>query len=82
MFQTDWKSHNLNFAVKKNYIAAPLVIEREENLNNLTLKQLIDHSYEQNPLPNQVLQLLADGSNYSKDLTIADYVNIDGRLHY
>ena len=33
-------------------------------------------------MPNQVLQLLANGTNYSKDLTIADCTNIDSKLHY
>ena len=60
----------------------PLVIKEEENLDNLTLEQLIDHGYEQNPLPRRVLQLLANSANYSKDLTIADCVNVDGRLYY
>ena len=33
-------------------------------------------------MPNQVLHLLADGANYSKDHTIPDCANVDGRLHY
>ena len=82
MVQTVLKSHNLDSTVKKDLVVAPLVIEGEENLDDLTLEQLIDRGYEQDPLPNRVLQLLADGANYSKDLTIADCVNVDGRLHY
>ena len=82
MIQTVLKPHNLDSAVKKNLIAAPLVIEGEENLDNLTLEQLIDRGYEQDLFPNRVLQLLANGANYSKDPTIADYANVDGRLHY
>ena len=82
MVQTILKPHNLNFVIKKDLVAAPLIIEGEENLDDLTLEQLIDYSYEQDPLPNWVLQLLANEANYSKDLTIADCANIDGRLHY
>ena len=68
--------------MKKDLVAAPLVIEGEENLDDLTLEQLIDRSYKQDSLPNRVLQLLVNGTNYFKDLTIVDYVNVDGRLHY
>ena len=38
--------------MKKDPVAAPLVIEEEENLDDLTLEQLIDRGYEQNLLPN------------------------------
>ena len=82
MIQTVLKPHNLDSAMKKDLFATLLVIEGEENLNDLTLEQLIDRSYEQDPLLNRVSQLLADGANYSKDLTIANYANVDGRLHY
>ena len=68
--------------MKKDLVAAPLIIEGEENLDDLTLEQLIDCGYGQDPLPKQVLQLLVDGANYFKDLTIADCVNVDGRLDY
>ena len=68
--------------MKKDFVATPLVIEGEENLDDLTLEQFIDRGYEQDLLPNQVLQLLADGANYFKDFTIADCINIDGRLNY
>ena len=44
--QTVLKSHNLDSAVKKDLFTAPLVIEGEENLDDLTLEQLIDHDYE------------------------------------
>ena len=82
MVQTILKPYNLDSAVKKDLVAAPLVIEREENLDDLTLEQLIDPGDEQDPLPNRVLQLLANRANYSKDFTIANCANIDGRLHY
>ena len=80
--QTVLKPHNLDSAVKKDLVATLLVIEREENLDDLTLEQLIDRGYEQDPLPNRVFQLLANEANYSKNLTIVDCANIDGRLHY
>ena len=82
MVQTVLKPHNLDSAVIKDLVATLFVIEKEENLDNLTLEQLIDHDYEQDFLPNWVLQLLANGANYSKDLTIADCINIDNRLYY
>ena len=80
--QTVLKPYNLDSAVKKDLVAAPLVIKGEENLDNLTIEQLSDRGYKQDPLPNQVLQLLANGVKYSKDFTIADCTNIDGRLNY
>ena len=55
MVQTVVKPHNLNFAIKKDLVAAPLVIKGEENLDNLILEQLIDRGYEQDLLPKQVL---------------------------
>ena len=82
MVETVLKPHNLDSAVKKDLVAAPLVIEEEENLDDLTLEQLIDRGYEQDLLSNRVLQLLANKANYSKDFTIADCANVDGRLHY
>ena len=54
MVQTVLKPHNLNSAMKKDLIATPLVIEGEENLDDLTLEQLIDRGYKQDFLPNQV----------------------------
>ena len=68
--------------MKKDLVAAPLVIKGEENLDDLTLEQLIDHGYKQDFLLNQVLQLLGDGANYSKDFIIANCVNVNGKLHY
>ena len=38
MIQIVLKSHNLDFAVKKDLVATPLVIEGEENLDDLTLE--------------------------------------------
>ena len=46
MVQTVLKPYNLDFAMKKDFIAAPLVIEEKENLDDLTLEQLIDRGYE------------------------------------
>ena len=47
-----------------------------------TLDQLLDRAYEKDPIPSRVLELLARGSNYSKNLTIADWSVVNGRLHY
>ena len=55
MVQSVLKLYNLDSAMKKDPIATPLVIEGEENLDDLTLEQLIIRGYEQNPLFNQVL---------------------------
>ena len=82
MVHTVLKPHNLDSAVKKDFVTAPLVIEGEENLDDLTLKQPIERGYEHDPLPNRVLQLLANGVNYSKNFTIADCANVDNRLYY
>ena len=68
--------------MKKDFVVAPLILKGEENLDDPTLEQLINHGYEQDPLPNRILQLLADKANYSKDLTIVDCVNVDSKLHY
>ena len=38
MVQTVLKPHNLDFAIIKDLVARLLVIEREENLDNLTLE--------------------------------------------
>ena len=50
MVQTVLKPQSLDFIMKKDLVAASLVIEGEENLNDLTLEQLIDCGYEQNLL--------------------------------
>ena len=47
-----------------------------------TLDQLFDRAYEKDPILNKVLELLAKGVNYSKDLTIADCSIVNERLHY
>ena len=46
MVQIVLKSHNLDSAVKKELVVAPLVIEGEQNLNDLTLELFIDRGYE------------------------------------
>ena len=38
MVETILKPHNLDSAVKKDLVAAPLVIEEKENLDDLTLE--------------------------------------------
>ena len=46
------------------------------------MEKLIDREYQKDPLPNYVLQLLADRANYSKNLTIANCIVVNSRLHY
>ena len=50
------------------------ILEEEE----ATLYQLLDCAYEEDPIPNRVLDLLARGANYLKDLTIADCSIVNG----
>ena len=82
MVQTVIKPYNLNFVMKKDFIAAPLVIKEEENLNDLILEELINGGYEQDPLLKWVLQLLANETDYFQEITIADSINVDGELYY
>ena len=56
--------------------------ESEEEEKAMTLDQLLDCGYEEDPIPNRVLELLSQGANYSKDLTIADCSIVNRRLHY
>ena len=56
-----------------------VILEDEEAM---TLDQLLNRGYEEDPIPNRVLELLAQAANYSRNLTIADCSNINGRLHY
>lgn len=79
MVQIVLKPHNLEFVIQKDLIAAPLHIKE---IKKLLLEELIDHGYQEDPLPNHVLQLLVDKANYSKDLTIADCTIINSRLYY
>lgn len=79
MIQTILKSHKLDPEVQKDLVAAPLYMEKMENPS---LEELINCRYQEDLLPNRVLQFLANGANYSKDLTIANCAVINGRLHY
>ena len=48
----------------------------------MSLDQLLNRGYKKNPIPNRVLELLAQSANYSKNLIIIDFSIINGRLHY
>ena len=48
----------------------------------ISLDQLLDCAYEEDPIPNRVLDLLACGANYLRDLTIADCSVVNRKLHY
>lgn len=50
--------------------------------DKLTLEGLLDWAYTIILIPNIVLQLLAKGINYLKDLKIANCTIINDRLHY
>lgn len=45
MVQIVLKPHNLDSTMIKNLVATPLVIERGENLDDLTLEQFINRGY-------------------------------------
>ena len=67
--------------VIKPTVVAPIdVIPEEEEA--MSLDQLLDQGYKKDPIPSRVLELLARGANYSKDLTITDCSVVNGRLHY
>lgn len=56
--------------------------ENTHDADDMTQEQLLDGGYEKDAIPNRVLELLANGSNCSKDLSIADCTVVNGRLHY
>lgn len=55
--------------------------EHNRNKEKVTLKELIDHSYQENFLPRRLLQLLDDKANYSISLIIVDCAIVNGKLH-
>ena len=57
---------------------AKAILEEEA----MSLDQLFDRGYERDPILSRVLELLARGANYLKDLTIADCSIVNGKLHY
>lgn len=79
MVQMVLKPHNLDLVLHKDFIAAPLHMDE---IKNPLLEEFIDRGYQEDPLPNRLLQLLVDGANYFKYLTIADCTVINGRLYY
>ena len=48
----------------------------------MSLDLLLNRGYEKDLIPNRVLDHLAQGVNYLKDLTIADCSIVNRRLHY
>ena len=72
----------LNLDLMTLNISADIDEPTTEEEEAMTLDQLLDQGYEVDPIPNRVLGLLAQGANHSKDLTIADCSNVNGRLHY
>ena len=82
MAQTILKSHNLDPVVQKDFIATLLYMKKTENKENLSLEEFINQKYQEDPLPNHVFQLSANGVNYSKDLIKADCAIVNNRLHY
>ena len=64
--------------LKATVASTDTILEEEK----ATLDQLLNCAYEKDPILNRVLELLAQGANYSKDLTIADCSVVNGRLYY
>ena len=48
----------------------------------MSLDQSLDWGYKKDPIPRKVLELLTQGANYFKDLTIIDCSIVNRRLHY
>ena len=63
-------------------VVAPTNSILEEEEAAMSLDQLLDRGYEKDFILNRVLDLLARGANYSRDLTIADCFVVNRRLHY
>ena len=72
------------FNISADTVAEPIVAPTNTILKDeeATLDQLLNCAYEKDPIPSRVLELLAQGANYSKDLTIADCSVVNRRLHY
>ena len=66
-------------ATKPTVVAPTNTILEEKEA---TLDWLLNCAYEKDLIPNRVLDLLARGVNYSKDLTIADCSIVNKKLHY
>ena len=47
-----------------------------------SIDELIDLGYEHDPMPNKVLTLLRNGTRHSKDITLAECEDRNGRLYY
>lgn len=70
----------LNFNSTTLNISADASFNTEEEVESLD--QLLNQGYEDDLIPGRVLKLLAQGANYSKNLTIADCSNVNRRLYY
>ena len=71
-------------AAKPTSVIEPIVAPTDTILEKeaMSLDQLLDWGYEKDSILNRVLELLARGANYSKDLTIADCSVVNRRLYY
>ena len=47
-----------------------------------SIDELIDLGYEHDPTPNKILTLLRNGTRHSKDITLAECEDRNGRLYY
>lgn len=69
---------NLILAANQEHITVEDVTPNDK----LMLKSLLDQGYILDSTPKRVLRHLVKGGNYSKDLTIANYANVNTKLHY
>ena len=53
-----------------------------EEPEELTLEQLFEEGYRQDPFPHKVLQQLRNGERHSKEITLSECTEINGQLHY
>ena len=80
------KPHNLELIANSVQDTDPKDnIDREDNTEEpeeLTLEQLFEEGYQQDPFPHKVLQQLCSGEQHSKEITLSECTEVDGQLHY
>ena len=74
--------HTLNLNSTLNVSIDTIEPEALDTEEPRSLDQLLNQGYEEDLIPNRVLELLVRDANYSKNLTIVDCSNVNGRLHY
>ena len=57
-------------------------LETEHEDSEKSIEELMNQGYELDPFPNSILTLLRNGASHSKDITLAECEDRDGRLYY